>query len=308
MLRSRFWSGLTQRMKDATRHKYDMIQDFDQLRREARIIEQEYKLTDKKEGQQKAQVKMSVTSEGETGVSSVRRLKGMMHKLAEEVHAIQKQIVGKDQKVNGREMKQPPDGYGQGLGAGYGRDGGRGDRWQQHPQMRPLQRRQRQSGFFPQDQGPRYIPSPLRPVGQNHLGPCGQTQDSRLLEGNVCFICQEHGHIHQDCPRQFEPTCWYCERIGHRQRNCLELTLLGPTAAGRTVGHIYQSSSDSPPGIPSHMIGRENECHVLLEGVRCNSLLDTGSTVSTASHRFSQEYLSTLRLYPLHNILKVESA
>ena len=82
MLRSRFWSGLTQRMKDATGHKYDMILDFDQLRREARIIEREYKLADKEDGQQKAQVKMAVTSEEETGVSSVRKLEGMMHKLA----------------------------------------------------------------------------------------------------------------------------------------------------------------------------------------------------------------------------------
>ena len=56
------------------------------------------------------------------------------------------------------------------------------------------------------------------------------------------------------------------------------------------------------------MIGRANECHVLLEGVRCTSPLDTGSTVSTVSHRFFQEYLSTLRLYPLDNILKVECA
>ena len=54
------------------------------------------------------------------------------------------------------------------------------------------------------------------------------------------------------------------------------------------------------------MIGRTNECQVLLEGIRCKSLLDTGSTVSTISHRFFQEYLSTVRLYPLYNILKVE--
>ena len=124
-------------MEDATRHKYDMNQDFDQLRREARIIEREYKLADKEEGQQKAQVKMAVTSEEETGVSSVRKLEGMVHKLGGEVHAIQKQIVGEDQNVDGREMKQPPDGYRQGLGAGYGRDEGRGDQWQPHPQMRP---------------------------------------------------------------------------------------------------------------------------------------------------------------------------
>ena len=54
-------------------------------------------------------MKMAVTSEEETGVSSVRKLEGMVHKLAGEVHAIQKQTVGKDQNVDGREMKQPPD-------------------------------------------------------------------------------------------------------------------------------------------------------------------------------------------------------
>ena len=56
------------------------------------------------------------------------------------------------------------------------------------------------------------------------------------------------------------------------------------------------------------MIGRAYECQVLLEGVRCNSLLDTASTVSTIRHRFFQDYLSTLPLYPLDDTLKVECA
>ena len=77
---------------------------------------------------------------------------------------------------------------------------------------------------------------------------------------------------------------------------------------GRTVGYIYQTSSGSPPGIPTHVIGRANECHALLEGVRCNSHLDTGSTVSTISRRFFQEYFSTLPLYPLDDNLTVKCA
>ena len=60
---------------------------------------------------------MAVTSEEETGGTSVRKLEGMVHKLSGEVQAIQKQIVGTDQNVHGREMKQPRDRYGQELGA-----------------------------------------------------------------------------------------------------------------------------------------------------------------------------------------------
>ena len=71
---------------------------------------------------------------------------------------------------------------------------------------------------------------------------------------------------------------------------------------------MHQSSSGSPPGIPVHMIGWANECHFLLEGIRSNSLLDTGSTVSTTSHLFFQECLLTLLLYSLDDILNVECA
>ena len=87
-------------MKDSTRHKYDMIQGFDQLRQEARIIEREYKLADKEEGQQKAQVMMAVTFEEEAEVSSARKLEEMVHNLAGEVQAIRKEIVGKHQNVD----------------------------------------------------------------------------------------------------------------------------------------------------------------------------------------------------------------
>ena len=47
-------------------------------------------------------MKTAITSEEETGVSSVRKLEGMVHKFAREVNGIQKQIVGKDQNVDGR--------------------------------------------------------------------------------------------------------------------------------------------------------------------------------------------------------------
>ena len=42
MLRSRFWTGLNQKLKDSSRHKYDTIKDFDRLRVAIRAIEHEH--------------------------------------------------------------------------------------------------------------------------------------------------------------------------------------------------------------------------------------------------------------------------
>ena len=43
MLRKRFWSGLLPKLKEASRHKYDVTTDFDRLRVIVRSIEQEFK-------------------------------------------------------------------------------------------------------------------------------------------------------------------------------------------------------------------------------------------------------------------------
>ena len=45
---------------------------------------------------------------------------------------------------------------------------------------------------------------------------CYLTHEPRipgLLEGNICFKFQEYGHIHRDCPRWFEPMCWYSNMV-----------------------------------------------------------------------------------------------
>lgn len=45
MLRTKFWTGLSQDLKDSSRHKFDTIKDFDQLRISIRSIEHEHKLS-----------------------------------------------------------------------------------------------------------------------------------------------------------------------------------------------------------------------------------------------------------------------
>ena len=46
MLRTKFWTGLTQKFKDSSRHKFDTIKDFDRLRVEIRAIEHEHRLSE----------------------------------------------------------------------------------------------------------------------------------------------------------------------------------------------------------------------------------------------------------------------
>ena len=46
MLRAKFWSGLNQRLKDSARYKFEATTSFEDLRREVRLIELEYKGSD----------------------------------------------------------------------------------------------------------------------------------------------------------------------------------------------------------------------------------------------------------------------
>lgn len=47
------------------------------------------------------------------------------------------------------------------------------------------------------------------------------------------------------------------------------------------------------------MVGEANESVVVLQEVQCNSLLDTGSTVSTISEEFYKKHCSELTLHSL---------
>lgn len=232
MLRSKFWNGLQQRLKDSSRHKYDSTSEFDQLRKEIRVIEKEHKIADdmeKSSKPSKAQTHMAaVTSDGTT----MQELQAMVCKLTTQVEIMQKQIqkgnqnspkdnnLGKQVQVQGQEQSQ----------FRYYQPRQTSPSWQPTTFNQP-------SGQGPRSQPPNqhYMspslnrpPAPWRSPypGQQHGTPYGSQQPTTgrgsLKSAGLptCYKCNQPGHLKKDCPRRYEPTCFICGQIGHRQQEC----------------------------------------------------------------------------------------
>lgn len=240
MLRSRFWNGLTQKLKDVSRHKFDSVQDFDALRRELRAIEREYKVTQLQEPHTKFQVKMVSAAEGEHESSAFKRLEGLVTQLSSQVEVIQQQQqVGKGQMQTGPGRGGGNEGMDQvGQRQGVTQHGWRGQGGAGQPFELPGGRGRGGQGPIGRGQGggqfsgqPPAGGGPLRSgYGQEQQrGPPLQSGDARAM---VCFKCKELGHFRQDCPRRFEPTCWSCGVLGHRQISCPALNSLEPLSRG----------------------------------------------------------------------------
>ena len=56
------------------------------------------------------------------------------------------------------------------------------------------------------------------------------------------------------------------------------------------------------------MVGSSNECDIMIEGIECKALLDTGSCVSTLSQSFYDSHFKHIPLHPVEDILKLECA
>ena len=54
------------------------------------------------------------------------------------------------------------------------------------------------------------------------------------------------------------------------------------------------------------MVGVSNECHVLVDEVKCLALLDTGSMVTTVAKSFLRSHYPSLPVYPLSDLLVVK--
>ena len=62
------------------------------------------------------------------------------------------------------------------------------------------------------------------------------------------------------------------------------------------------------PHLPSGLIGPRCAASVFVEGVPCESILDTGSQVTTISESFHHDFLSPLPIQPIHALLEIEGA
>lgn len=99
MLRSKFWTGLNEQLKNSSRHKFDTVKSFDQLKIQIRAIEHELQtsrpkdpsqLTEKPQKSNKAQVKAAVSSPTES--TEMQELKGMIQSLTSKVDAVDKEM------------------------------------------------------------------------------------------------------------------------------------------------------------------------------------------------------------------------
>lgn len=245
MLRSRFWNGLSQRLKDGSRHKFDTIADFDKLRKEIRAIEKEHQMTDQLESSQvkKGQAKMANVV-GDGGVDVVRKLEVLVGKLSGQVEAMQKQMLA--EKSGEGEQVMVQQGVKQaGAGQGWPKPGGHWQAGEGEQKSSQLKDGPGQQGWAPNSQPQRGFQQGWAPAVEEHRGfqqsPTGslQPQHSQLQGGNrggqqslKCFKCGELGHFKPNCPRRFEPTCWGCGRLGHRESDCPDLNLRDPLSRG----------------------------------------------------------------------------
>uniref|UniRef100_A0A8C5DDV5 Gypsy retrotransposon integrase-like protein 1 n=1 Tax=Gouania willdenowi TaxID=441366 RepID=A0A8C5DDV5_GOUWI len=60
--------------------------------------------------------------------------------------------------------------------------------------------------------------------------------------------------------------------------------------------------------LPEGLIGPRCAATVFLEGFQCESIMDTGSQVTTVSERFHSNYLSHLPIHSIHALLEIEGA
>lgn len=60
--------------------------------------------------------------------------------------------------------------------------------------------------------------------------------------------------------------------------------------------------------LPKGLVGSKSTANVKVNGLECNSLLDTGSQVTTMSQSFYKSYLSDHTIYPVNDLLEIEGA
>lgn len=167
-LRSKFWNGLHQWIKDITGYKFDALTNFDELRKEIRLVEKEHET-------KKAQSNMAVTSsEAEKG-DEIKELKGMIQQLTTKVSAMEQQ------RTNRKDLGES---YGRFPPPQSKRGNGAGNLYRGHPN-------------FKNYSGPRY------PQAYNYDYYYGyNSQESAQTEDEepiICYKCRQPGHIARYC-------------------------------------------------------------------------------------------------------------
>lgn len=196
MLRTKFWSGLTRKLKDVSRYKFDSIKSFDELRVELRNIEHEFKIDSDATSDKsftRTPAKMATASAKPTeSKSEVADLQKVVSQLAATVNQMRDNFIGSSKQSDYVSVSAP---------GSY------------TPQLQtPLTQSQSYSsqprGFTPQPPRP---PRPPQFPSQNFQG------DMANFE---CRYCHEQGHLKADCPVKQQMVCWRCRQMGHLSRDC----------------------------------------------------------------------------------------
>ena len=264
MLRTKFWTGLRWELKMNTRHKYDSIKKFDQLRIEIRKIEHEYQVTSVQEkgpntNPKPAQAKMMTTDSSDGSSAEFKELRGMIHKLTNQFDSFQNKA-----KVQSGQHPQPQDTLGRVESTSMGQalpQPGPMQGWAQQPQTQGghqpqypgVYQAQCQGGYEPQHQGgyqPQYQGEyqPQYQAGYQHQYQRGYQlpfQGGYQPQGGYQFCQQATGMEENSAPQDQSgqrpardpgpKMCWRCDSPGHFKRDCPQ----GPLCYRcRQRGHI----------------------------------------------------------------------
>lgn len=192
LLKNRFWSGLSQKLKDVSRHKYETVSEFDQLRLEMRVIENEYTSGSASEGDklckkvgQNKMVAAAAAATTESGGGDMKDLKGIIHKLSSQVERMEKQINQRSQD--------------------YGKPNGK-------PNSKSKDSSQ-DSGDSASSSGQ------AQKVSGDNSGGQGSGDSSRDTKVK-CWNCHGLGHRKDVCPSKRVFECFFCHELGHRKFEC----------------------------------------------------------------------------------------
>jgi hypothetical protein len=92
MLKSKFWSGLRQELKDVSGFKYETIGDFDKLRVELRKIEREHQVPVTEKESRKAVHAQQNVAEATNKESEISELKYLVQDMSMTMKAMGKEI------------------------------------------------------------------------------------------------------------------------------------------------------------------------------------------------------------------------